>query len=76
MTRSTVVFAGGVRVDKLALPTALLRRAFELVGASIPVRIGGSPAVSVGPRRHYTRDGLLASLLVTTQIDIVCAQQL
>ena len=39
LTRNTVVFAGGVRVDKLALPTALQRRAFELVGASIPVRI-------------------------------------
>ena len=42
LTRNTVVFPGGVRVDKLALPTALQRRAFELVGASIPVRIGGS----------------------------------
>ncbi len=40
LTRNTVVFAGGVRVDKLALPTALQRRAFELVGAPIPTRIG------------------------------------
>jgi hypothetical protein len=42
LTRNTVVFAGGVRVDKLALPTALQRRAFELVGAPIPTRIGPS----------------------------------
>ena len=39
-TRNTVVFAGGARIDKLALPTALQRRAFELVGAPIPTRIG------------------------------------
>ena len=40
LTRNTVVFAGGVRIDKLALPTALQRRAFALVGVSIPTRIG------------------------------------
>ena len=40
LTRNTVVFAGGVRIDKLALPTALQRRAFELVGVPIPTRIG------------------------------------
>ena len=40
LTRNTVVFTGGVRIDKLALPTALQRRAFELVGAPIPTRIG------------------------------------
>jgi len=40
LTRNTVVFAGGVRIDKLALPTALQRRAFELVGAPIPMRLG------------------------------------
>ena len=40
LTRNTVVFTGGARVDKLALPTALQRRAFELVGAPIPTRIG------------------------------------
>ncbi len=42
LTYNTVVFAGGVRIDKLALPTALQHRAFELVGALVPVRIGGS----------------------------------
>ena len=40
LSRDTVVFSGGVRIDKLALPTALQRRAFELVGAPIPTRIG------------------------------------
>ena len=36
LTRNTVVFPGGVRIDKLALPTPLQRRAFELIGAPIP----------------------------------------
>jgi hypothetical protein len=40
LTRNTVVFAGGVRIDKLALPTPLQRRAFELLGAPIPLKIG------------------------------------
>lgn len=40
LTRNTVVFAGGVRIEKLALPTALQRRAFELIGVPIPTRIG------------------------------------
>jgi hypothetical protein len=31
------VFAGGTRIDKLATPTALQRRAFELIEATIPV---------------------------------------
>jgi hypothetical protein len=36
LTRNTIVFAGGVRIDKLAVATPLQRRAFELIGASIP----------------------------------------
>jgi hypothetical protein len=40
LTRNTVVFAGGVRIDKLALPTPAQRRAFELIGAPIPARLG------------------------------------
>jgi transposase len=40
LTRNTVVFTGGVRIEKLALPTALQRRAFELIGTPIPTRIG------------------------------------
>jgi len=40
LTRNTVVFAGGVRLDKLALPTPAQRRAFELIGAPIPLRLG------------------------------------
>ena len=40
LTRNTIVFAGGARVDKLALPTPLQRRAFELIGTPIPTKIG------------------------------------
>jgi len=40
LTRNTVVFAGGVHIDKLALPTPLQRRTFELIGAAIPTRLG------------------------------------
>lgn len=39
LTRNTVVFPGGVRIDKLALPTALQRKAFELIGAPIPTTL-------------------------------------
>jgi hypothetical protein len=39
LTRNTIVFAGGVRVDKLAVPTPLQRRAFELIGAPIPTTL-------------------------------------
>ena len=40
LTRNTVVFPGGVRIDKLTLPTPLQRRAFELIGAPIPTKLG------------------------------------
>jgi hypothetical protein len=40
LTRNTVVFPGGVRIDKLAVPTPLQRRAFELIGAPIPTTLG------------------------------------
>ena len=40
LTRNTVVFPGGVRVDKLTLPTPLQRRAFELIGVPIPNKLG------------------------------------
>ena len=40
LTRNTVVFAGGVRIDKLAVPTPLQRRAFELIERPIPTRLG------------------------------------
>jgi len=36
LTRNTIVFAGGVRIDKLAVPTPLQRQAFGLIGAPIP----------------------------------------
>jgi Transposase DDE domain len=39
LTRNTIVFAGGVRVDKLTIPTPLQRRAFELIGAPIPTAL-------------------------------------
>lgn len=40
LTRNTIVFTGGARIDKLSLPTTLQRRAFELIGAPIPTKIG------------------------------------
>ena len=39
LTRNTVVFAGGVRIEKLALATPLQRRAFEIIGAPIPTKL-------------------------------------
>jgi transposase len=40
LTRNTVVFTGGVRIEKLTLATPLQRRAFELIGAPIPTKLG------------------------------------
>jgi hypothetical protein len=40
LTRNTVVFSGGVRIEQLTLPTPLQRRAFELIGAPIPAKLG------------------------------------
>jgi hypothetical protein len=40
LTRNTVVFTGGVRIEKLTLLTPLQRRAFELIGAPIPTKLG------------------------------------
>jgi hypothetical protein len=40
LTRNTVMFAGGVRIEKLAVPTPLQRRTFELIGAPIPSKLG------------------------------------
>ena len=39
LTRNTIVFTGGARVTKLSAPTALQRRAFELLGAPIPTEL-------------------------------------
>ena len=39
LTRNTIVFAGGVRIEKLAIPTDLQRRAFKLIGASVPLAL-------------------------------------
>ncbi len=40
LTRNTVVFGDNIRIEKLAQPTALQRRAFELIGKPIPTRLG------------------------------------
>jgi len=40
LTRNTVVFTGGVRIEKLTLATPLQRRAFELIGVTIPTKLG------------------------------------
>lgn len=39
LTRNTIVFAGGTRITKLAVPTPLQRHAFELIGAPIPIEL-------------------------------------
>lgn len=39
LTRNTIVFTGSARITKLALPTPLQRRAFELIGAPIPIQL-------------------------------------
>ncbi len=39
LTRNTIAFAGGARITKLAVPTPLQRRAFELIGAPIPITL-------------------------------------
>jgi hypothetical protein len=36
LTRNTLVFAGGARLTKLAAPTPLQHRAFELIGTPVP----------------------------------------
>lgn len=40
LTRNTIVFTGGARITKLALPTPLQRQAFQLIGAPIPTQLG------------------------------------
>ena len=39
LTRNTIVFTGGARITKLAVPTPLQRRAFELIGKPIPIQL-------------------------------------
>jgi hypothetical protein len=39
LTRNTIVFAGGHHIDKLATPTPTQRRAFELLGATMPISL-------------------------------------
>jgi len=39
LTRNTIVFAGGARINKLASPTPLQRQAFELIGKPIPIEL-------------------------------------
>jgi hypothetical protein len=39
LTRNTIVFAGGVRIDKLAISTTTQRRAFELINAAVPLAL-------------------------------------
>ncbi|MDA8062966.1 MAG: IS1634 family transposase [Actinomycetota bacterium] len=39
LTRNTIVFTGGIRITKLATPTPLQHRAFELIGAPIPTQL-------------------------------------
>jgi hypothetical protein len=39
LTRNTILFDGGARINKLATPTALQHRAFDLINTTIPLTI-------------------------------------
>jgi hypothetical protein len=39
LTRNTIAFTGGAHITKLAQPTPLQRRAFELIGTPIPISL-------------------------------------
>jgi hypothetical protein len=39
LTRNTIVFANGARITKLAIPTPLQRRAFDLIGVPVPIEL-------------------------------------
>jgi hypothetical protein len=39
LTRNTIVFAGGARTTKIAIPTPLQRRACELIGVPVPTEL-------------------------------------
>ena len=39
LTHNTVAFTGGAKVTKLSAPTALQRRAFELIGTPVPTEL-------------------------------------
>jgi hypothetical protein len=39
LTRNTIVFAGGARITKLAIPTPLQHRAFDLIGVPVPIEL-------------------------------------
>ena len=39
LTRNVIVFANGARITKLAVPTPLQHRAFELIGVPVPIEL-------------------------------------
>jgi hypothetical protein len=39
LTRNTIVFATGARITKIAVPTPLQRRAFDLIGVPVPTEL-------------------------------------
>ncbi len=39
LTRNTIIFDGGARIIKLATPTPLQHRAFELINTTIPIKL-------------------------------------
>jgi hypothetical protein len=39
LTRNTIVFSGGARITKIAVPTPLQRRAFDLIGVPVPTEL-------------------------------------
>ena len=39
LTRNTIVFSSGARITKIAVPTPLQRRAFDLIGVRVPTEL-------------------------------------
>jgi hypothetical protein len=39
LTRNTIVFSSGARITKIAVPTPLQRRAFDLIGVPVPTEL-------------------------------------
>ena len=83
LTRNTVVFAGGARITKLATPIPLQRRAFELIGAPVPIElkpmqtehrpcVHKGPLLSGGPSRYRRRNFGLVVLVLATCVPGLC----
>ena len=57
LTRNVIVFTNGARITKLAIPTPLQRRAFELVGVPVPIEL---KAMQTEPNTRGLQNPLLS----------------